>query len=381
MTNLKETILGFNNSDKKLMLIISGAGIQAAKWLLDVPGASKTVLEIRVPYSDKSMNSLLGYTPEHFVSEATVLDMAKKAYEKSITLRTRNEKVFGIACTAAITTDRTRRGNNHAYICLWSPNSRNIEHLTLEKGKRDRIDEDHIISQSIINTISMEILNKSIFDLELDSGDSYEKTNLKYSTEIQSLLAGQIPSFTKGPGNHSEPNGRFSGVILPGSFNPLHDGHRLLLRKAQELTGKIGAYEISVENVDKPNIQEELVIERLNQFGESNIILVTDSKLFLQKSKLFPGSTFVIGYDTAVRLLDPKYYDNDVRLMYQSIGQIMENKCDFLVAGRFYKDKFMGLSSINVPTTFSEIFSEIPESDFRIDVSSTEIRKSMEYKK
>ena len=376
MTNLKETILGFNNSDKKLMLIISGAGIQAAKWLLDVPGASKTVLEIRVPYSDKSMNSLLGYTPEHFVSEATVLDMAKKAYEKSITLRTHNEKVFGIACTAAITTDRTRRGNNHAYICLWSPNSRNIEHLTLEKGKRDRIDEDHIVSQSIINTIAMEILNKSVFDLALDSGDSYEKTNLKYCTEIQSLLAGQIPSFTKGPGNHFEPNGRFSGVILPGSFNPLHDGHRLLLLKAQELTGKIGAYEMSVKNVDKPNIQEGLILERLNQFEKSNIVLVTASQLFLQKSQLFPGSTFVIGYDTAVRLLDPKYYDNNVRLMHKSIEEIMENKCNFLVAGRLYKNTFKGLSSINIPPTFSHIFAEIPESEFRIDVSSSDLRES-----
>ena len=57
MTNVKETILEINTSDQKLVLIISGAGIQAAKWLLVVPGASKTVLEIQIPYSDKGLTA------------------------------------------------------------------------------------------------------------------------------------------------------------------------------------------------------------------------------------------------------------------------------------------------------------------------------------
>ena len=374
MTNVKETILEINSSDQRLVLIISGAGIQAAKWLLDVPGASKTILEIQIPYSDKAMHELLEYTPTNFVSESTVLDMAKKAYEKAIALRSNNEPLLGIACTAAISTDRDRRGKNHAYICSWSAHSRTIEHLTLQKGKRDRVSEDLIISQAIINMISKEILNRSTYDIALNPGDSSEKTNLRYLTEIKALLAGQIPSFIKEGNNHFEPNGKFTGLILPGSFNPLHQGHKSLLSKAHELTKKPGAYEISVKNVDKPDLQEKLISERLNQFGTSNTVLVTASPLFSQKSDLFPGSTFVIGYDTALRLIDPKYYDNDVRQMHKSISHIMANECDFLVAGRVHKERFLGLSSINIPIIFSEIFSEIPESEFRLDISSSEIR-------
>ena len=131
---------------------------------------------------------------------------------------------------------------------------------------------------------------------------------------------------------------------------------------------------MSVINVDKPDLPEKLISERLNQFDASNTVLVTASPLFSQKSDLYPGSTFVIGYDTAVRLLDPKYYDNDVRLMHKSISHIMANECDFLVAGRVHKKRFMGLSSINIPIIFSDMFSEIPESEFRLDISSSEIR-------
>ena len=52
----------------------------------------------------------------------------------------------------------------------------------------------------------------------------------------------------------------------------------------------------------------------------------------------------------------------------------MANECDFLVAGRVQKKRIMGLSSINIPLIFTDMFSEIPESEFRIDISSSEIR-------
>lgn len=39
--------------------------------------------------------------------------------------------------------------------------------------------------------------------------------------------------------------------------------------------------------------------------------------LFTLKAKLFADSTFVIGYDTAVRLIMPKYYGGEVNMLLE----------------------------------------------------------------
>ena len=45
-------------------------------------------------------------------------------------------------------------------------------------------------------------------------------------------------------------------VVLAASFNPLHRGHAGLLAAAQDITGRPGCYELSIENVDKPRLSE-----------------------------------------------------------------------------------------------------------------------------
>jgi hypothetical protein len=39
--------------------------------------------------------------------------------------------------------------------------------------------------------------------------------------------------------------------------------------------------------------------------------------LFTLKARLYPQSTFVVGYDTAVRLVMPKYYDGEAGMLSQ----------------------------------------------------------------
>ena len=42
--------------------------LQAVAWLLSVPGASRTVLDVQVPYSRASLTELLGYSPQSYAS-------------------------------------------------------------------------------------------------------------------------------------------------------------------------------------------------------------------------------------------------------------------------------------------------------------------------
>ena len=48
---------------------------------------------------------------------------------------------------------------------------------------------------------------------------------------------------------------RFPELIFPGSFNPFHSGHAAMSKLAQNKTGLGLAYEICVQNADKPPLK------------------------------------------------------------------------------------------------------------------------------
>jgi len=74
-----------------------------------------------------------------------------------------------------------------------------------------------------------------------------------------------------------------------------------------------------------------------------------------------------------VRILDPKYYGGTESSMVMILEAIRGRGCKFLVAGRVDQaNNFKTLVDIGVPTEFREMFLELK--DFRLDISSTEIR-------
>jgi hypothetical protein len=90
---------------------------------------------------------------------------------------------------------------------------------------------------------------------------------------------------------------------------------------------------------------------------------------------LFPGATFVIGADTAERLVAPKYYGDDVVRMHVALAEIASSGSSFLVAVRSdVAGRVRALNDIPVPRRYADLFIEIPEHRFRLDTSSSEIR-------
>lgn len=162
-------------------------------------------------------------------------------------------------------------------------------------------------------------------------------------------------------------------ALLPGSFHPLHAGHRGLAAAAGRQSGREVVFELSVTNVDKPSLTEAEVRRRLKQFQGYARVALTRAPRFVDKARAVPSAVFVLGWDTFARLLDARYYDN-ADAMRRALSEIGELDCRFLVAGRVQAGAFHTLQVGDIPAEFTGMFEPIEETHFRIDISSTELR-------
>lgn len=163
-------------------------------------------------------------------------------------------------------------------------------------------------------------------------------------------------------------------LVFPGAFNPLHAGHRAMADFAAQRVGQKVEFEISLLNVDKPPLAVDDVIRRVEQFPPHETVWLTCAARFTQKADLFAGATFIVGLDTIARLIDARYYDGDATGPQRAIEHLAARGCRFLVFGRSGANGFQSLSQLALPPSLAALCDEIPEADFRHDLSSTELR-------
>jgi hypothetical protein len=189
------------------------------------------------------------------------------------------------------------------------------------------------------------------------------------------LLDGQVGTITIGPDGAQQTDGPPAAAILSGAFNPLHAGHLGMAAAAAAICGAPVSFELAVRNADKGTLAAAEVARRAAQFAGWASLVLSAAPLFAQKATLYPGCTFVIGYDTAVRLLHPRYY-GDGAAMCAALDQLRAAGCRFLVAGRLAGGRFLTLADLVIPVGYADIAAPIPEQVFRADISSTELRRN-----
>jgi hypothetical protein len=369
-------ISALHASGRKAALAITGGGSGAVGELLRVPGGSRLLVEAQVPYDALALEMFLGFAPAQASSAETAMAMASSARARAAKLVPAGTDLVGLGATAALVSDRPRKGEHRFHIAC--ANSAGIAHCTgvMAKGRRDRAAEEDLVSRAIVLWLARAcgVAAPSPRSL-LEADEHFAETVIAAVDTIDQLLAGGVDRVTAQPDGQLILSAPRLLVLLPGSFNPMHDGHVSLARVAEDLRQQPVAFEISVTNVDKPPLAGETVRRRLVQFAWKSPVELTRAPTFLEKSRLFPKTTFVIGADTAERLFAPKYYGDDEARMHAAIEEIANSGSSFLVAVRIdAAGRLRALRDITVPPRYVDLFTEIPEHRFRLDTSSSEIR-------
>jgi len=372
----QQLIAASHGSGRKAALAITGGGSGAVGELLRVPGGSRLLIEAQIPYDALALAAFLGFAPAQACSAETAIAMARSARARAAGFAPAGTDLVGLGATAALVSDRPRKGEHRFHIAF--ANAAGIAHCTcvLAKGRRDRAAEEDLVSRAIVLWLARACgvaapSPRSLFDAD----DDYAETAVAAVDTIDRLLAGEHDRVTVRPDGQMMLSAPQPSLLFPGSFNPMHEGHVLLARVAEELTQRPLAFEISVTNVDKPPLAAETVRHRLAQFAWKWPVELTRAPTFVEKSRLFPGTIFVVGADTAERLFGPKYYGDDEARMHMALEEIANAGSSFLVAARIdAAGRIRTLNDIPVPRRYADLFTEIPEHRFRLDTSSSEIR-------
>lgn len=347
-----------------------GAGIQQELWM--TPGSSAYFSGATFPYDQAEQIELLGFTPEHYCSEDAAIDLASAAYMKAFKFG--GKKAVGIGVTASVASEKEHRGDHRVFACIMTDDKVHTAALTLKKGVGiiQRIDDGTAADFLALGLLMEEFVNEGhheYFPLPPEAivKDAKEKARERFFKH---------PFFTAG-GKRLEntPQGAEKlYALMPGSFNPPHEGHLGIAESFRFSHGKNVLFEIGTNPPHKtpPTVQE--LLQRAKMLKGHDVIFTKNIPMYVEKAAWWHGMSFIVGADTMLRILN---WSPD---SMHEMGEIWGYGNDFYVTGREVNNQFVTRDDIvaSLPDDVRDKFAAIIHPlEGRWDVSSSELRKKI----
>ncbi|MBQ5368474.1 MAG: hypothetical protein IIU43_13455 [Thermoguttaceae bacterium] len=419
----------FRESGWRFVASISGGGSAFLSDYLATPGASASFLEGLVPYSPESTDLFLGFSPDQYCSEKTARQLASRALRRALELDARRMSrsgeakplgpLAGVGVTASLASDRPKKGEHRAYCAVALQGAVFSAQFTLDKGSRTRAQEERITADFILSTLlfAAETVRANpdsqwrehLAPLTLATDEPLfpnDRASVAWTAPGERVAALLFPTGPDAPAAlrslrgtvdrmrdrsgreraFGDTRGESSGapkVLYPGSFNPPHRGHLAIARIAAEKLHGAVELEISARNVDKPPVDALELARRLAALERAlpdAPVWISNAPRYVEKAQIFPHAAFVMGTDTVLRLADPKYESNSIQKRDEALASLRAAGVSICVFARAVHGKILSPEELKekLPDALTEMCQFVPESEFRDDVSSSELRKSAE---
>jgi nicotinic acid mononucleotide adenylyltransferase/nicotinamide mononucleotide (NMN) deamidase PncC len=367
---------------RRLVLVATGGGSAAIAALVGTPGASAAVLEGLVPYAREAVEALLGGSQDAYCSTRTARRLAVAAWQRAARLSgvaaCPTSACLGAAVTASLRTLTPKRGQHRVFAATHALDATSVAELVLDKDVRSRAEEEAVAAAMLLAAVAGAAGAPAELPAALlGPGEQVIHSRAEPPATWRELAAGQRQVVAAALASEAVP--RPGGLVFPGSFDPLHDGHRRMAALAAEIAERPVAYELSITNVEKPTLDWIELRDRVAQFtaaadGQPQLWL-TRAATFLEKLAVFPQSTFVMGADTYVRLADPRYYGGSADAARAAVRRIATETRGLIVFGRVKDGVFQDPALLDVPEELRSATYFVSQREFRLDVSSTAIRR------
>jgi nicotinic acid mononucleotide adenylyltransferase/nicotinamide mononucleotide (NMN) deamidase PncC len=358
----------------RAVLVSTGGGSPAISHLLTTPGASRVVLECLVPYAHEAVDLWLGGPQETYCSSRTARRLAVMAWQRARTLGATAADAVGAAVTASLRTREPKRGEHRVFVAVQTLAGTSVAAVALTKDARSRADEEQFAAALLLDRLAALAGSTPVGPLPLLAGEAVSVERLDAPPDWRQLLAGDRAAVSA-DGSSAAPTAGL--LVFPGSFDPLHEGHLRMAVIAQEIAERPIDFELSALNVDKPALDYLEMRTRADQFAGRQLWL-TRAATFLEKLDVFPEGTFVMGADTFARLADPRFYGGSTEAADRAAQRIAGQARGLIVFGRERGGVFEDASLLDVPRPLRDVAYFVSPREFRMDISSTELRRRRE---